>query len=157
MPKATPSKADLPKAPPRVREIKDEALMAQRVAEYDRLYAIYEEEMKAYKEGQYARDQKKKAAKRAAGKAEAAEEGGERGTPKRSSPSPRQRKPSPSSKEQRTDAAAEPTMAPAAKKMAPDAAAAPTARELAAAVCFDEYQYAMSAVLVCAAEQICCG
>ena len=37
--------------------------------------------------------------------------------------------------------------------MAPDAAAAPTARQLAAAVCFDEYQYAMS-VLVCAAEQI---
>ena len=44
MPKATPSKADLPKAPPRVREIKDEALMVLRVAEYNWLYAIYEED-----------------------------------------------------------------------------------------------------------------
>ena len=118
MPKATPSKAVLPKAPPRVREIKDKALMAQRVAEYDRLYAIYEEEMKAYKEGQQARGQEKKAAKRRAGKAAAAEESGER-TPKRSmssaSPSPRQPKPSPSPKQ-------------------PKRNMQPTARQLAAAV-----------------------
>ncbi|MDC0525847.1 hypothetical protein OAO87_02515 [bacterium] len=127
MPKATPSKEDLPKAPPRVREVKDTALMAQRVAEYDRLYAIYEEKMKAYKEGQRAGDQEKKAAKRRSGKAAAAEESGER-TPKRSSasPSPRQPTPSPSPKQPKRNMHASPSKQP------PDAQ--PMARKLAAAV-----------------------
>ena len=113
MPKATPSKAELPKKPPKVREVKDAALMAQRVAEYDRLMAIYLDEMEAYEEGQKERDQKKKAAKRGAGKATEAEESGER-TPKRSnksaSPSPKQPKPSPSPKQPSSRNATQPTV-----------------------------------------------
>ena len=137
MPKATPSKADLPKAPPRVREVKDEALMAQRVAEYNRLYAIYEEEMTAYKEGQQARNLDKKAAKRRAGKtaAEVSSSAAEaaasaRGSP-RSSAAPHSSAATPRGNvtPQSSSATKQPF------KKAKVAATAPSARQLAAAVC----------------------
>ena len=129
MPKATPSKADLPKKPPKVREVKDKALMAQRVAEYDRRIAIYWEEMKEYEAGEKARENKKKAAKRGAGEAAAAEQGAER-TPQRSksspSPSSKQPTPLPSPKQPKRN------MHASHSQQLPDAL--PTARQLAAAV-----------------------
>jgi len=75
MPKSTPSKADLPKKPPKVRPVKDAALMAQKTAEYNRLMEIYEHYMAMYVDGQKARDAAKAGVKRraAAGKTEAAE------------------------------------------------------------------------------------
>ena len=123
MPRATPSKAELPKKPPKVRAVKDAALMAQRVAEYDRLMDIYNAEMIEYEAGERARENGKKAAKRRAGAAAAAEQGGER-TPSRSrsspSPSPKQPKASPSPKQPKRNTHALPSQ--------------PTARQLAAAV-----------------------
>ena len=45
--KATPSKAELPKKPPKVRAVADLALMAARFAEYERLLAEDEERKRA--------------------------------------------------------------------------------------------------------------
>ena len=95
MPKATPSKAALPKKPPKPREVKDAALMAQRTAEYERLKAIYNAEMEQYEAGQKAREAEKAGAKRRAGKAAADEQAPKPPTPKSSS-----KRPPPSSKKE---------------------------------------------------------
>jgi hypothetical protein len=72
MPKATPSKAELPKAPPKVRETKDASLFALRKAAYDAAYKQYETETKAYNAGQSERDRRKRKERAAASSAAAA-------------------------------------------------------------------------------------
>ena len=70
MPKATPSKAALPKAPKKPKKTQDVALYAQRKRKYDADFEIYTAAMEIYNEGQKAR----KAAKRKAAPEEVAAE-----------------------------------------------------------------------------------
>ena len=63
MPKASPSKAPLPKKPREPKKVKDVALNTMRVADYQAKLAVYEEEMAAYKEGQRERKADKRSAK----------------------------------------------------------------------------------------------
>ncbi|EOD21117.1 hypothetical protein EMIHUDRAFT_241671 [Emiliania huxleyi CCMP1516] len=81
MPKASPSKAPLPK-PKKPKEVKDVALNTMRVVDYQAKLAVYEEEMAAYKAGQRRREADKVAVKRrlSAGDAEPA---AKRSTPAR--------------------------------------------------------------------------
>ena len=74
MPKASPSKAPLPKKPREPKKVKDVALNTMRVANYQAKLAVYEEEMAAYKAGQRERKVDKRSAKRrlSAGDAEPA-------------------------------------------------------------------------------------
>ena len=74
MPKASPSKAPLPKKPREPKKVKDVALNTMRVANYQAKLAVYEEEMAAYKAGQRRRKADKVAVKRrlSAGDAEPA-------------------------------------------------------------------------------------
>jgi hypothetical protein len=73
MPKATPSKPELPKAPPKVRETKDAALFALRKAAYDAAVVKYKAEMEAYiNAGQKEREQRKRKERGAASSAAAA-------------------------------------------------------------------------------------
>ena len=69
MPKATPSKAELPKKPEKPRKTQDAALYAQRTKEYKRLLDIYEAEMAEYEKGQKEREKAKAAVRREAAKA----------------------------------------------------------------------------------------
>ncbi|EOD40900.1 hypothetical protein EMIHUDRAFT_454126 [Emiliania huxleyi CCMP1516] len=64
MPKASPSKAPLPKKPREPKKVKDVALNTMRVANYKAKMAVYEEEMAAYKVGQRRREADKVAVKR---------------------------------------------------------------------------------------------
>ena len=64
MPKASPSKAPLPKKPREPKKVKDVALNTMRVANYKAKLAVYEEEMAAYKAGQRRREADKVAVKR---------------------------------------------------------------------------------------------
>ena len=66
MPKATPSKADLPKMPTKVRVVQDAALYAQRKAQYDADLKEYNQAMLEYQAGQRARKDAKVAGKRQA-------------------------------------------------------------------------------------------
>ena len=74
MPKASPSKAPLPKKPREPKKVKDVALNTMRVADYQAKLAVYEEEMAAYKVGQRERKVDKRSAQRrlSAGDAEPA-------------------------------------------------------------------------------------
>ena len=74
MPKASPSKAPLPKKPREPKKVKDVALNTMRVANYQAKLAVYEEEMAAYKAGQRERKVDKRSAQRrlSAGDAEPA-------------------------------------------------------------------------------------
>jgi len=72
MPKATPSMAELPKAPAKARETKDTALYAQRKAAYDAAYEKYQAEMEAYNAGQKEREQQERKERAAASSAVAA-------------------------------------------------------------------------------------
>ena len=74
MPKASPSKAPLPKKPREPKKVKDVAVNTMRVANYQAKLAVYEEEMAAYKAGQRRRKADKVAVKRrlSAGDAEPA-------------------------------------------------------------------------------------
>mmetsp|Transcript_20955 Transcript_20955/g.68614 ORF Transcript_20955/g.68614 Transcript_20955/m.68614 type:complete len:253 (-) Transcript_20955:229-987(-) len=74
MPKASPSKAPLPKKPREPKKVKDVALNTMRVANYQAKLAVYEEEMAAYKVGQRERKVDKRSAQRrlSAGDAEPA-------------------------------------------------------------------------------------
>jgi hypothetical protein len=65
MPIATPSKAPLPRKPPKVRITRDVALLAQRTAAHTLALATYEAEMVVYNDGQAAREAAKKKNKRA--------------------------------------------------------------------------------------------
>ena len=56
MPKATPSKAALPKKPTKPRLVQDEGLNSQRAAEYERALAEWEVDKTAYEAGQQQRD-----------------------------------------------------------------------------------------------------
>ena len=64
MPKATPSKAELPRKPEKPRQMQDAALYAQRTKEYKRLLDIYEAEMAEYEKGQKEREKAKAVARR---------------------------------------------------------------------------------------------
>ena len=74
MPKASPSKAPLPKKPREPKKVKDVAVNTMRVANYQAKLAVYEEEMAAYKVGQRERKVDKRSAQRrlSAGDAEPA-------------------------------------------------------------------------------------
>ena len=69
MPKATPSKAELPRKPEKPRKTQDAALYAQRTKEYKRLLDIYEAEMAEYEKGQKEREKAKAVARREVAKA----------------------------------------------------------------------------------------
>ena len=94
MPKATPSKADLPKKPAKPRLVQDAALFAQRMQQYDADMAIYEAAMADYAKGKKAREAAKAVVKR---KAAAEEEGGAKKAPRSSAPVPRSNASSPRS------------------------------------------------------------
>jgi len=121
MPKASPSKAPLPKIPTKPRETKDAALYAQRQAEYQRLLAVYKEEKAAYDAGQKRREADKAAAKRHAAKAAA----GDAQAPKRAKPEPSSAQSPAVEPEARTDRAPSPTVGPTAAAVQ---AKEPTAR-----------------------------
>jgi len=114
MPKASPSKAPLPKIPTKPRETKDAALYAQRQAEYQRLLAVYKEEKAAYDAGQKRRKADKAAAKRHAAKAAA----GDAQAPKRAKPEPSSAQSPAVEPEARTDRAPSPTVGPTARQLA---------------------------------------
>ena len=83
MPKATPSKAALPKKPTKPRLVQDEGLNAQRDAEYKRALAQWEVDKAAYEEGQKQRDRQKRKARAQGETEEGGDQGGERGPPAR--------------------------------------------------------------------------
>ena len=126
MPKATPSKGDLPKKPKPVREVKDAALYEQRVKQYEADLKIYHAAMVEYEKGQKARGAAKAAAKRKA----ASEEGGGAKKAQRSAPVPGSKGSTPRSSSGSSKKALKPPqlLTPSAKDLAkqPAAPAEPT-------------------------------
>ena len=116
MPKATPSKAELPKKPEKPRKTQDTALYAQRTKEYKRLLDIYEAEMAEYEKGQKEREKAKAAVRREAAKAAKEADAAAKAASKAASK------------------AATPVKSPISKSAISKRAAGPSARQLAAAV-----------------------
>ena len=125
MPKATPSKADLPKMPTKVRVVQDAALYAQRKAQYDADLKEYNQAMLEHQAGQRARKDAKVAGKR---QARAAAASGEQAGPAGSSSSRTLQGKSPARKQSPT--AEHSSSTKRQKKPEPR----PTARQLAAGV-----------------------
>ena len=129
MPKATPSKAALPAKPTKVRQVKDAALYAQRIAKYDADLIVYEKAMAEYEAGQRVREAAKKAGKRKVSEAAASGEQGEHeGAAVAALAAPRGQSPAPK------PAPKEPQTADRSNSKRQKLAPRPTARQLAAAV-----------------------
>ena len=116
MPKATPSKAELPKKPEKPRQTQDAALYAQRTKEYERLLEIYEAEMAEYEKGQKEREKAKAAVRREAAKAAKEADAAAKAASKAASK------------------AATPVKSPISKSAISKRAAGPSARQLAASI-----------------------
>ena len=120
MPKATPSKAELPKKPEKPRKTQDTALYAQRTKEYKRLLDIYEAEMAEYEKGQKEREKAKAAVRREAAKAAKEADAAAKAASKAASKA--------------MSKAATPVKSPISKSAISKRAAGPSARQLAASI-----------------------